>query len=261
MQQSPGYWRPPGSRGDRHAQQQRLLERLRDAGDQPVASPSSTRSGIAFPAAVVSELELNGYEIERVYDDHGWMVGVACSSQTPGRSHWPPLAPPPHRQPAEVHFAITADDRGCESGACSGRSTRRRRTGSPSSFARCSQAATVAPAAPRPWTGSSRPHAERTICAKLACSSHGRGPCRSQRKQYAHGPNGKVPASRQATARLRPAVPAPLPKSAADWMHARGRFPQRSRTNAATPPMIGSPRFAKSVLVVQSSRTCWSCGC
>jgi hypothetical protein len=31
--------------------------------------------GIDFPAAVVSELELNGYVIERVYD-HGRLVGV-----------------------------------------------------------------------------------------------------------------------------------------------------------------------------------------
>ena len=242
------------------AQQQRLLERLRDAGDQPVAFAEQHASGIAFPAAVVSELELNGYAIERVYD-HGRMVGVRLLQPEPPDAATGPRWRRPHRQPAAIHFAITAMTAAAKSGACSGRSTRRRRTGSPSSFARCSQAATVAPAAPRPWTGSSRPHAERTICAKLACSSHGRGPCRSQRKQYAHGPNRKVPARRQATARLRPAVPAPLPKSASDWMHARGRFPQRSRTNAATPPMIGSPRFAKSVLVVRSRRTCWSCGC
>ena len=33
------------------AQQQRLLERLRDAGDQPVAFAEQCASGIAFPAA------------------------------------------------------------------------------------------------------------------------------------------------------------------------------------------------------------------
>ena len=43
------------------AQQQRLLERLRQAGDQPVAFAELHADGIAFPAAVVSELELNGY--------------------------------------------------------------------------------------------------------------------------------------------------------------------------------------------------------
>ena len=165
----------------------------------------------------------------------GWSA-CACSSQNPRTQ---PLAPAGAGRTDSRPQYISRSPRKTapvKSGACSGRSTRRRRTGSPSSFAPCSQAATVAPAAPRPWTGSPRPHTERTICAKLACSSHGRGPCRSQRKQYAHGPNGKVPASRQATARLRPAVPAPLPKSASDWMHAHGRLPQRSRTNAATPP-------------------------
>ena len=64
------------------AQQQRLLERLRDAGDQPVAFAEQQASGIPFPAAVVSELELNGYEIERVYD-HGRMVGVRLLQPEP----------------------------------------------------------------------------------------------------------------------------------------------------------------------------------
>jgi hypothetical protein len=56
------------------AQQQRLLERLRQAGDQPLAFAAHT-AAIDFPAAVVSELELNGYVIERVYDQ-GRLVGV-----------------------------------------------------------------------------------------------------------------------------------------------------------------------------------------
>jgi hypothetical protein len=56
-------------------QQQRLLERLRQAGNQPVAFTELHASGIDFPAAVVSELELHGYSIERVYD-HGRLVGV-----------------------------------------------------------------------------------------------------------------------------------------------------------------------------------------
>ena len=57
------------------AQQQLLLERLRQAGDQPVAFTELHAGGIDFPAAVVAELELNGYAIERVYD-HGRLVGV-----------------------------------------------------------------------------------------------------------------------------------------------------------------------------------------
>jgi len=64
-------------------QQQRLLERLREAGEQPVGFAELHAGGIAFPAAVVSELELNGYVIERVYD-HGRLVGVRCSSQNLG---------------------------------------------------------------------------------------------------------------------------------------------------------------------------------
>ena len=57
-------------------------------------------------------------------------------------------------------------------------------------------------------------------------------------------PHGKVTASCRAAAGLRSALPAPLPKSASDRMHARGRFPQCSGTNATTPPMIVSPSFA-----------------
>lgn len=56
-------------------QQRQLLERLRGAGDQPVALTELRGIGIDFPAMVVSELELNGYAIERVYDD-GRLVGV-----------------------------------------------------------------------------------------------------------------------------------------------------------------------------------------
>ena len=43
------------------AQQQRLLERLRQAREQPVAVAELHAAGVDFPAAVVSELELNGY--------------------------------------------------------------------------------------------------------------------------------------------------------------------------------------------------------
>jgi hypothetical protein len=65
------------------AQQQRLLERLRQAGDQPVAFAELHAAGIDFPAAVVSELELNGYLIERVYD-HARLIGVRLLHPEPG---------------------------------------------------------------------------------------------------------------------------------------------------------------------------------
>ena len=42
------------------AQQQRLLEDLREAGDEAVAFAELHAAGIAFPAGVVSELELRG---------------------------------------------------------------------------------------------------------------------------------------------------------------------------------------------------------
>jgi hypothetical protein len=74
-------------------QQQRLLERLRQAGDQPVAFAELHAGGIAFPAAVVAELELNGYVIDRVYD-HGLFVGVRLFDPEPRD---PPDKPFAHR--------------------------------------------------------------------------------------------------------------------------------------------------------------------
>ncbi len=76
-------------------QQQRLLERLRQAGHQPVAFAELHAGGIAFPAAVLSELELNGYAIERVYD-HRRLIGVRLLEPEPPdapaahRRRWPP---------------------------------------------------------------------------------------------------------------------------------------------------------------------------
>jgi hypothetical protein len=64
------------------SQQQRLLELLREAGEEPVAFAQLHAGGISFPAAVVSELELNGYPIERVYD-HGRLVGVRLLDSEP----------------------------------------------------------------------------------------------------------------------------------------------------------------------------------
>jgi hypothetical protein len=73
------------------AQQQLLLERLREAGDQPVAFAELHAAGIAFPAAVISELELNGYAIERVHD-HGRLLGVRLLQPEP------PNTPAAHRR-------------------------------------------------------------------------------------------------------------------------------------------------------------------
>jgi hypothetical protein len=81
------------------AQQQRLLERLRQAGDQPVAFAELHAGGIDFPAAVVSELELNGYVIERVYD-HERFVGVRLlhpESRETFAAHRRRRRPWPHR--------------------------------------------------------------------------------------------------------------------------------------------------------------------
>ena len=77
------------------SQQQRMLERLRRAGDQPVALADLRSRGIDFPAAVLSELELNGYTIERVHD-HGRLIGVRLLEPHPPDT---PPAPPRHRWP------------------------------------------------------------------------------------------------------------------------------------------------------------------
>jgi hypothetical protein len=63
-------------------QQQRLLEHLREAGDQPVAFAELHAAGVDFPAAVISELELDGYVIARVYD-HRRLVGVRLLGPEP----------------------------------------------------------------------------------------------------------------------------------------------------------------------------------
>ena len=75
-------------------QQHRLLERLREAGGQPVAFAELHAAGIDFPAAVVSELVLNGYVIERVYD-HGRLVGVRLLHPEPRET---PDTPAAHRR-------------------------------------------------------------------------------------------------------------------------------------------------------------------
>jgi hypothetical protein len=74
------------------SQQQRMLERLRGAGVQPVALAELRDGGIDFPATVVSELELNGFAIERVYD-HGRLAGVRLIEPQP-----PEPLPAPRRR-------------------------------------------------------------------------------------------------------------------------------------------------------------------
>jgi hypothetical protein len=61
------------ARGD--TLQQRLLERLRAASPEPVSFANLRGGGIDFPAAIVSELELSGYPVDRVYRG-GRLVGV-----------------------------------------------------------------------------------------------------------------------------------------------------------------------------------------
>ena len=76
-------------------QQQRLVELLQQAGEKPATFAELRAGGIDFPAAVVSELELNGYAIERVYD-HGRLLGVRLPRSPPPRDTSRP--PAPHRR-------------------------------------------------------------------------------------------------------------------------------------------------------------------
>ncbi len=76
-------------------QQQRLLAELQRAGDQPVAFSELRAAGVSFPAAVISEVALDGYPVERVYQD-GRLLGVRLlnpervdrSSLRPRRRSW-----------------------------------------------------------------------------------------------------------------------------------------------------------------------------
>ncbi|HEY3944959.1 MAG TPA: hypothetical protein VGL78_07025 [Solirubrobacteraceae bacterium] len=59
----------------------------------------AARRGVSFPAAVISELELSGYPIERVYD-HARLVGVRLLDSEPRdapAAHRPRRRPWPHR--------------------------------------------------------------------------------------------------------------------------------------------------------------------
>lgn len=57
------------------AQQQKLLDLLRQAGERPLAYAELHAAGISFPAAIVAELELHGYVFEHVRH-RGLRVGV-----------------------------------------------------------------------------------------------------------------------------------------------------------------------------------------
>ena len=52
-------------------QQQRLLERLREASGRTVTFAELHAAGIDFPAAVAGELEVAGYAIDRVSEGDG----------------------------------------------------------------------------------------------------------------------------------------------------------------------------------------------
>jgi hypothetical protein len=73
------------------SQQSRTLERLRRAGDRPVAFAELRAGGIDFPAAVLSELELSGHRIERVHEC-GRLLGVRLLEPEPSD------APAPRRR-------------------------------------------------------------------------------------------------------------------------------------------------------------------
>jgi hypothetical protein len=52
-----------------------VLRALRDAGDRPVGLAELRERGIANPGALIYELELAGYQIDRVHR-HGRLLGV-----------------------------------------------------------------------------------------------------------------------------------------------------------------------------------------
>ena len=57
-------------------------QQLRQAGDEALPFVALHAAGITFPAAVVSEHELNRYVIERVHE-HGRLVGVRLLEPEP----------------------------------------------------------------------------------------------------------------------------------------------------------------------------------
>ena len=75
------------------SQHRLALEQPRRAGEQPVSLAALRAAGLDCPTAVIGELELNGYAIERVYD-RGRLVGLRliepedADTCTRGRRHW-----------------------------------------------------------------------------------------------------------------------------------------------------------------------------
>ena len=68
------------------------LEQLRGAGQQPVSLAALRAAGLDAPATVISELELNGYRIERV-SEHGRVLGLRLiepqqAATAAGPRHW-----------------------------------------------------------------------------------------------------------------------------------------------------------------------------
>ena len=62
-----------------------MLRVLRDAGDRPVSLAELRERGIANPAAMIYELEIAGYEIDRVHR-HGRLLGVRLGATAEPRS-------------------------------------------------------------------------------------------------------------------------------------------------------------------------------
>ena len=60
--------------------QEHLLRVLHDAGDRPVSLVELRERGIANAAATIYELELAGYEIDRVHH-HGRLLGVGLGAR------------------------------------------------------------------------------------------------------------------------------------------------------------------------------------
>ena len=74
------------------SQHRLALERLRSARGEPVSLAALRAAGVDFPAAVISELELNGYVIERVHEE-GRLVGMRLvegeeTGRAVRRRHW-----------------------------------------------------------------------------------------------------------------------------------------------------------------------------
>ncbi len=91
-------------------QQRRLLDQLRQADGRPIPFAELRAGGVDFPAAVIAELELSGYRIERVREQ-GRMTGVRLLALEPPET---PRAGPlmPRKRPsatsprADVRSAI-----------------------------------------------------------------------------------------------------------------------------------------------------------